>query len=99
MAKRKLKRKCIICNKDFQKGDIYYRHREVVEEDGSIYAGEYIICPKCNWKEKRQIERYKAFKVKCEHPDWAIETHYDYIPGECVMEPKYDYCRLCGKNV
>ncbi|QIB26080.1 hypothetical protein [Caloranaerobacter azorensis] len=95
-AKRKLKRKCIDCNTNFKKGDIYYKAREVFEEDGCVYANEYVICPKCKWKEEKHRERFEKFQKSCEHPEWAIDTRYDYIPGECVKEPRYDYCRLCG---
>lgn len=29
----------------------------------------------------------------CNHD---MDTHWDYIPGEAVMEPQYDYCIKCG---
>ena len=31
------------------------------------------------------------------NPHEFIETEWSYIFGECVKEPNFDYCRLCGK--
>lgn len=97
IASRQLKRKCI-CGQGFLKGDVYYKHREVSDNGwGGIYAGEYLICPKCLYKSKQHKLRYEKFKSICNHPEEFIETEWDYIPGECVKEPQYDFCRLCGQ--
>lgn len=39
------------------------------------------------------------FKRKCKHPQKFIDTVWRYIPGECVKEPDYDRCMLCGQIV
>ena len=39
-------------------------------------------------------ERKKELQKNCKHK--KIGTHYDYIPGEAVMQPEYDYCVDCG---
>jgi DNA-directed RNA polymerase subunit RPC12/RpoP len=95
-AKRSLRRTCIECGRKFNKGDVYYRHREVAEEYGEIFAYEYIECPKCHHKQEHCRKRFEEFKKRCLHPDEFITTVWSYIPGECVKEPDYDYCRLCG---
>lgn len=99
IAAKRLKRRCSYCNRDFGKGDVYYRNREVFEEDGKIFAGEYVICPKCKYKQEQQDKRFNEFKRKCKHPQKFIDTVWRYIPGECVKEPDYDRCMLCGKIV
>lgn len=103
IAKRKLRCKCKCCGKEFLKGNVYYKERIVaVEEDFPIdktiiLAYNSYLCPKCKYKQEQQNKRFLKFKGKCTHPEKFIETKYDYIPGECVQEPQYDYCRLCGK--
>lgn len=96
IAKRKLKSKCIDCNCSFEKGNVYYKTREVFEEYGKIYVNEYITCPKCKYKNEQHKKRYEKFKEKCTHPDWAIDTKYTV---ERCPSPDYDYCRLCGKTL
>ena len=96
IAKRKLKRCCQECEIHFKKGDVYYKVREVYK-DINICAYEFLLCPKCKYKLEQHNKRYKEFKKHCEHPGKFIETEWCYIPGECVKEPDYDYCRLCGK--
>ena len=54
-------------------------------------------CPKCKYKLEQHNKRYKEFQKHCKHPEQFIETEWCYIRGECVMEPDYDYCRLCEK--
>jgi hypothetical protein len=100
VASRKLKRTCIYCNRSFIRGDVYYKVREVYDIDEcGIVACEYLICPRCHYHDNEQRRRYKAFKEKCSHPENFRRTKYRYIPGECVQEPDYDYCDLCGKIV
>ena len=99
LAKRKLKIRCISCNREIQKGEIYYKQRDIFKEDEKIYSYSHILCPKCNWNIKAHSERFKQYKLKCKHPTFAIKTNYHYIPGECVMEPDYDYCLLCGEII
>jgi len=99
IATRKLKKKCIYCNKSFLKGEVYYKQREIYTDystKGSdiVIASEYLICPKCKYKNGRHKERFDKFKYNCNHPIW--ETVWDYIPGECIKEPQYDVCVLCG---
>ena len=96
IAKRRLKRRCQECGKSFKKGDVYYKVRKVFA-DVTICAFEFLICPKCKYKSEQHNKRYKKFQKQCEHPQEFIDTQWCYIPGESVMEPDYDYCRLCGK--
>jgi len=60
VAKRKLRRTCTECGKGFEKGEVYYKHREVFVEDGIMYgAYEYLKCPKCVNKEINRMKRFK----------------------------------------
>lgn len=99
IASRRLKRKCIHCDKGFKKGEVYYLHREVVSLEKGIWAYECLICAKCMYKEQRHVERLKVFQKKCEHPYKFRNTTYSYIPGEAVMQPDYDECMLCLQKV
>ena len=83
IASRKLKRTCTCCNRSFRRGEVYYKQRHVWEEDGEIYASEYLICPRCKYEIEQSTKRFEDYKLLCTHPDWAIETKYRYIPGEC----------------
>ena len=96
IAKRRLKRCCQECGKSFKKGDVYYKVRKVFVDE-IVCAFEFLICPKCKYKMEQHNKRYKKFQKHCEHPQEFIDTQWCYIPGECVKEPNYDYCRLCGK--
>lgn len=97
VASRKLKRTCIYCNRHFNKGEVYYKKRTVFAGEGfDIVAHECLVCPKCKYKAEKHAKRFEDFKTHCIHPNWAIETQYHYMAGECVMEPDYDYCSLCG---
>lgn len=100
IASRKLKRACTHCGKNFVKGNVYYRIREVFAGgyDQHIAAFEHLMCPSCKWRREQREVRYKEFQKKCTHPEEFSDTEWDYIPGECVMEPRYDYCRLCGEK-
>jgi hypothetical protein len=92
IAKRKLKKTCIYCGRKFTKGDVYYRHRKVVEEDRGIYAFEYIECPKCRYKHQRGAVRRVGLQERCKHH--ITGTMYDYAwPGQI----EYDYCLICEK--
>lgn len=103
VAKRKLQRKCIYCNAEFKKGNVYYKQRNVYTDwtaaGDIVIAWEYLVCPKCKWKEENSNKRFEGFKKICTHPYEFEETQYGYIPGEYVMEPKYTYCGLCGKTL
>lgn len=96
IAKRVLKRRCDCCNKPINKGEVYYKYRVVYADDG-IYAFNIYYCAKDAYEQKEHEKRYKEFQKKCTHPQDFIETEWSYIPGECVKEPDYDRCRLCGK--
>lgn len=98
VAKRKLKNKCIHCNKEFSKGDVYYKER-IVKDYGEIISYSLYKCPKCKYEIEQHVKRLETFKTKCSHPQKFIETEWDYIPRESVKEPKYQYCRLCGKII
>lgn len=96
IASRNLKRHCEFCNKEFIKGQVYYKKRIILSED-RIYSYESLICPKCKFKMEQHFKRFQAFKEKCVHPKEFIATEYSYIQGEAVKEPSYNYCQLCGK--
>lgn len=87
--------KCDMCGRKIPKRTVYYREKEGVEVEGGLVTWETKWCPKCKHKNDRHKDRFQVFKSKCHHP--VTDTHYGYIPGEAVMEPKYDYCRVCGK--
>lgn len=93
VASRRLKRKCIECDKGFIKGNVYYLHRHVFSEDGKVYAYEHLICARCTYKQKQHEQRFKDFKKKCEHPARFVYTEYSY------WEPLYDKCILCSQKV
>jgi hypothetical protein len=96
IASRKLLRKCICCNKEFKKGDVYYRERKVFT-DWVVMAFETLMCPKCKYKAEQHDKRFKQFMEICIHPPKFCETAWHYITGECVQEPDYEFCILCGK--
>lgn len=103
IAKRKLQRKCNICNRVIKKGDVYYKERVVFEDEdwdcNKIYAYNIYRCPKCIWKANQHSKRYVEFTKVCKHPHEFRHTHYSYIPGEAVKEPSHDQCLLCGKVI
>lgn len=99
IASRKLKRSCIYCDRGFEKGDIYYKHREVHEEDGEIFAFESLRCPKCHYRNERNLKRFMTFQEKCKHPTKFRDMQYSYIPGEAVKEPSHEICLLCGQRL
>lgn len=86
---------CDYCGKTIPKGTVYYREKHIIkDEDMIFYTYVTKTCPKCVFKSKQGGERFKRFKPTCEHK--ITDTVYGYIPGECVMEPQYDECRICG---
>jgi len=93
IASRKLNRKCDCCDKTFLKGNIYYDNRQVFTDEDKVFGHTYRLCPKCKYKEEQLAERIK----RCPHPKHLIKTEWDYIYGECVKEPQYDYCGVCGE--
>lgn len=100
IASRKLKRKCIYCNCNFVKNDIYYKKRNVYLDFGEIYATEFIMCSKCKYKTENQSERKRIFieSGKCTHS--LVGEVWRLIPGEdFVQEPSHEECFLCGKQV
>jgi hypothetical protein len=97
IAKRILKNNCIQCNEPILKGKVYYRERKVYTDDSKIYGFTSNYCARCNHYNKHHEIRYKNFQKKCTHPYEFIATEWSYIPGECVKEPNYDYCLLCGE--
>ena len=98
IASRKLKRTCGRCRQPFAKGNVYYKNREVYPLEFGCMALEYLMCPKCKWKEDQSKIRYEIFQKHCICPEEFTETEWSYIPGECVKEPDYSYCRLCGRR-
>ncbi|KEI84147.1 hypothetical protein N493_19870 (plasmid) [Clostridium botulinum B2 433] len=99
IAKKKLKNICQYCGCSFNKDDLYYKERIVVEcwDSGHIYGYNNYICPKCKYKEKQHIKRFERFRNNCIHPKEFVEEIWSYIPGECVKQPDHLECRLCGK--
>lgn len=96
IAKRRLKYGCDQCHKPILKGDTYFKKR-IIRPGEIVIAYDMNYCPKCKYKNEQHEKRFEEFKKRCEHPKKFIETEWDYIPGECVKEPQYDYCRLCGE--
>ncbi len=97
-AKRRLRRTCDTCSRTINKGEVYYKERNVFACGGVIAFNRY-ICPRCAWKEQRHKERFERFKERCEHPERFWVTRYSYIPGEYVMEPSHSECWLCGQRI
>lgn len=96
VAIRKLKRKCVGCEQGFEKGRVYYKKREVYDDPfGGLCTFEYLWCSKCKFKKENQKIRFEKFKPNCHHPIVSLE--YSYIPGEAVMEPDHNECRICRK--
>ena len=95
IAKRKLKRICDLCKREINKGEVYYKERKIFSYENLITAYNLYMCPKCKCKQERHKIRFEKFKKVCTHP--KIDTQWGYIQGEAVMEPKYEFCILCGK--
>lgn len=65
-----------------------YCNKRLLSKNGAkIHEEQY--CSQSPVAEQNRIEKIKT----CNHD---METHWDYIPGEAVMEPQYDYCIKCG---
>ncbi len=99
IAYRKLRTKCIYCDKGFNKGEVYYSKREVTVEDGKVIAYEYKVCPRCKYTREQREIRFNEFKKRCKHPEEFQVDNYGYIPGECIKQIEYSNCMLCGKTV
>lgn len=102
IAKRKLQRKCDICNKEIKKGEVFYKKRTVWEdwEDGGrIYGYNIYYCPKCLWRLKQHDKRWTEFIKNCKHPDSHREMEYIYIPNEAIKEPSHEICSLCRQTI
>jgi hypothetical protein len=99
IASRKLKRRCLYCDKSFIKGEVYYLRRIVIAEFGEVFADEYLVCPRCKYYNERKGERYKRFveSGKCHHP--ITDLIWTTIPGEYVKEPSHTECLVCGNHV
>jgi hypothetical protein len=90
---------CQNCGYIIEKGEIYYRKKEFLpphDVEDRPFFNEIVICPKCKYKEERHSERFEKFKEHCSHK--VTTTMYRYIPGECVEEPDYELCLVCGKR-
>lgn len=97
VTSRRLKRTCIYCDCNFNKGDVYYKKRQVYSDFEGVIATEFLVCPKCKYKQEQSKQRFYNFVDKCHHP---IKTEvWDYIPGECVMQPDHTECVICGQLV
>jgi hypothetical protein len=99
IASRKLKRTCCSCCCSFKKGDTYYINRVVYADYEShkgldVITHEYLMCPKCKYKQEQHKTRFEQFKTKCHHP--ITDEKWSYIPGEAVMQPDHDECLICG---
>ncbi|MSU03548.1 hypothetical protein [Tissierella pigra] len=97
IAKRRLKHGCDQCKEPILKGQVYYRKRTVIVEEGKMFGYTVIYCSKCKYKHKQWKPRYEKFKEKCNHPEKFINEVWTYIPGEAVKEPSHCECMLCGK--
>lgn len=97
IASRKLQRPCIHCNCGIHKGNVYYQIRTVTYDEDEVFAQEYIECARCKYKMAESKRRFELFVEKCPHPDGFVELVWSYIPGEAVMQPDHDVCRLCKK--
>lgn len=98
VANRHLKRCCDYCGREFNKGDVYYRDREIMTSDSEIIRGyTFYKCPKCHYKRIQHEKRYKKFQKNCRHPGKFIHEVWSYIPGECIKQPDHFECGLCEK--
>ncbi|WP_203334331.1 hypothetical protein [Planococcus beigongshangi] len=96
VASRKLKRKCVYCQCNFKKGNVYYKRRFVFSSFSSIEAFEHLVCPKCKYQSERHMHRFSEFLGKCHHP--IEEEVYSLIPGEYyAMQPDRTECKICGQ--
>jgi hypothetical protein len=72
-----------------------------IEDDGVVIVSSITLYYhlRCAYLNQRRGERFERFKQGCQHPRGFRETEYSYIPGEAVMQPECDRCRLCGAVV
>lgn len=97
IAPRKIKNCCLTCSKPILKGHVYYTKREVYEFNYEIFGFTRLFCARCAYKESDRNKRFERFKPNCHHP--IVEEIWSYIPGEAVMQPDHDECRICNKMV
>lgn len=83
-----------LAKEPIRKGDLYYREKNIVIDDGEIYRDD--------GPTKLEIPGMfdvinEIIKKYCKHE--RISEHLDYMPGECIKESQYSYCIDCGKKV
>lgn len=76
----------VLTNQTLYKCDMCGK-RLLSKQGAKIHEKQY-----CKVVREKQREELQA---KCKHE--KTNTHYDYIPGEAVMQPEHDYCVDCGK--
>lgn len=71
IAKYKIRRTCSRCNKQFKKGDIYYKIRNIITDFDDIvthktyvFAWNDYFCPKCKYKIEQHNKREKEWEAK-----------------------------------
>ena len=89
--------KCECCEKPIPKGTVYYNVKEICKWDNEAVFFEFKMCPRCKYTQEINQKRFEKFKLNCHHP--ITYTEYRYIPGEAVMEPYADKCRICGEVI
>ncbi|MGY0692649.1 hypothetical protein ACW2QC_07620 [Virgibacillus sp. FSP13] len=67
-----------------------YCGKRLLSKNGAkIHEEQY-----CNQSPMVKQKRDDVIKM-CNHD---MDTHWDYIPGEAVLEPQYSYCINCGAD-
>ncbi len=67
--------------------------RLLTKKGAGIHERQYCWHPD-SIHQKLIVEDIKNKQSNCKKHEW--ETSYTYIPGECVKEPDYEMCILCG---
>lgn len=99
VALRRLRRRCIHCDRSFKKGDTYCRKRIVKYDYGELVGYTLISCVKCNYKREQQVIRRKQYidSGVCKHP--VTNEVYSLMSGEdYVQEPSHEECLVCNKR-